>query len=114
MEYAIWNGPLVPYVRTTQRQKWVDKRYKRYQAWKTAFRACLNTQAFPSELERGKTYELSVNIFASGKVRYDLDNAVKAVMDSAWTQDRQVKVLSAKINENVGTDYVEVTVRTRK
>ena len=108
METAIWNGPLVPYVRTTQRQKWLDKRYKRYQRWKDAFRLCLNTQAFPSELVPARRYELSIEIYADKKVRYDLDNAVKAVMDAAWSQDKQIKVLKAEIKEDQGIDFVKV------
>ena len=109
METAIFNGPLVPYVRTTQRQKWVDKRYKRYQAWKDAFRLCLNTQGFPSELGP-RRYELNVEIYANKKVRYDLDNACKAVMDSAWSQDKQIKILKAEIKEDQGIDFIKVTL----
>ena len=109
METAIWNGPLVPYKRTTQRGCRFDKGYKRYQRWKDAFRLSLNTQAFPSELGPDR-YELEIEIFADKKVRYDLDNAVKAVMDSAWTQDKQIKVLKASIKEDQGIDFVKVTL----
>ena len=109
METAIFNGPLVPYVRTTQRAKWVSKPYKRYQAWKSAFRLCLNTQGFPSELGAA-SYELEVEIYANKKVRYDLDNALKAVMDAAWSQDRQIKVVKASLKEDQGIDFDKVTL----
>lgn len=114
MEYAIWNGPMVAYVRTTQRQKWVDKRYKRYQAWKEAFRACLNTQMFPSELDKGARYSLDIEISAKGKVRWDLDNACKAIQDAAWKQDHQIKVLKAVVLEDQDLDWVKVTLRRSK
>lgn len=110
-EYAIWNGPLVPYVRTTQRQKYADPRYKKYHAWKEAFRLCLNTQMFPEVLDPKTRYSLDIEISAKGKVRWDLDNACKAIQDAAWKQDHQIKVLSARVLEDEGIDYVKVILR---
>lgn len=108
METAIWNGPLVPYVRTTQRQKWVDKRYKRYQKWKEAFRLCLNTQGFPIELVKGRRYEIEIEIYAEKKVKWDLDNAIKSCLDAAWSQDKGIKVIKAQVKEDQGIDFVKI------
>jgi Holliday junction resolvase RusA-like endonuclease len=114
MDYAIWNGPLTPYVRTTQRQKWVDPRYKKYQAFKDTFRLCLNSQLFPIELDKKTRYEVDIEISAVGKVRYDLDNGIKSVLDAAWKQDKQVKCIKAVLNEDEGVDFVKVILRRAK
>ena len=95
-----WPGRIHPYVRTTQRQKWVDKRYKRYSAWKNAFSLFLNTKGFPSELVKGRRYRLYISVFVSGKLNCDGDNIIKAVMDAAWKQDRQIKMIEYFVEED--------------
>jgi Holliday junction resolvase RusA-like endonuclease len=110
MHEAVWDGPLVPYVRTTQKSKFYSKPWKRYAAWKDTFRLFLNTKSFPTELEADVEYEISIQIFASKKVKYDLDNACKAVMDAAWKQDKQVKGITARLFENQGVDCVRLAL----
>lgn len=110
MHTVVWDGPVVPYVRTTQKSKWCSKAWKRYAAWKDTFRLFLNAKDFPADLDPKTEYELSIQIFASKKVRYDLDNAVKAVMDASWKQDKQIKGITARLFENQGIDCVRLAL----
>jgi len=109
----VWYGAVVPYVRTTQRQKWVDKRYKRYQAWKDAFRLSANTQGFPSELDPSKCYSFVLRLFVSGYRRWDCDNAGKGALDSLFEQDNGVSEIYVKAEEYTGVDRVEVELVER-
>lgn len=97
-----WPERVHPYVRTTQRQKWVDKRYKKYNEWRNAFRNWANAQSFPSELDPKKTYRLSVKIHLKGKSRADVDNLAKAIMDSLFKQDRRILGLTIDVFESAG------------
>jgi hypothetical protein len=49
--YTLELDRIVPYVRTTQRQKWVDPRYKRYAAWKEWARYKANLAGWPTALD---------------------------------------------------------------
>lgn len=108
-----WFGEIVPYVRTTQKQKWVDKRYKRYQAWKDKFRLSANTQDFPSELDPKVDYLVSIKAKVVGARRWDLDNVFKGVLDALFTQDQRVAAISGEAEEYAGMDWVEVELIER-
>ena len=101
---------IVPYVRTTQRQKWVDKNYKRYSDWKRYVRLIANTQGVPDQLSAGKRYSVSLWIHWKGKARADLDNCLKGILDALWSQDRRVFHLRGDVDENSGRDALNVTV----
>jgi Holliday junction resolvase RusA-like endonuclease len=96
------------YVRTTQRQKWVDARYKRYQKAKAVFRAIADTAHIPADLSRAASVEISV--FWKARPRGDLDNVVKFVLDALWKQDRKVTEISAKAIPNSRADLLSVRV----
>ncbi len=103
-----WPGPVHPYVRTTQRQKWCDPRYKKYQAFKTAFRLAGNCAGMPNVLDKGLSYRLICNLYTEGAARYDLDNALKGIMDALWAQDKQIKEVWAKLHEHKAEDHTTV------
>ncbi len=109
----VWYGPIVPYVRTTQRQKWVDKRYKKYQAWKDAFRLSANTQGFPSDLDPSMDYAITLRVYLVGARRFDVDNFCKGSLDSLFTQDTRVASIKVDAEEYAGVDRVEVELVER-
>ena len=109
----VWYGAVVPYVRTTQRQKWVDKRYKRYQAWKDLFRLSANTQGFPADLDPSMDYCVTLKVFLSAARRYDVDNFFKGALDSLFTQDTRVASIKVDAEEYAGVDRVEVELTER-
>ena len=83
-------GPIQGYVRTTQRQKWVDPRYKRYQSWKQTIRSIANVACVPEILCRSCRYQISVMVSWRGRPRCDADNVLKGLLDALWRQDRQI------------------------
>ena len=95
----IWPDKIVPCVRTTRRQKFVDPSYKKYERWKHAFRLFANTQGFPEDLSLDKSYAIDVKISVIGKSRYDLDNAIKGILDALFKQDRRILAIEGKIFE---------------
>ena len=95
----IWPDKIVPCVRTTRAQKFVDPAYKKYERWKRAFRLFANTQGFPEDLDLSKAYAIDVKISVIGKSRYDLDNAIKGILDSLFQQDRRVLAITGRIYE---------------
>ena len=106
--YLGWPGKIHPYVRTTQRQKWVDPRYKKYQVFKSAFRAAGNCAGMPIVLDKDKAYRLICNLYTEGASRADLDNLVKGIMDALWEQDRMIKEIWAKLHEHKDEDHTTV------
>ena len=99
-----------PYVRTTQKQKWVDPRYKKYQQWKAAFRLAANLSKFPCSLDPGGSYRLDVLCCWKGKARADLDNVCKAIQDSLVQNDRRILEINARSLERYGHDKLDVTM----
>lgn len=103
-----WDGPVVPCVRTTSRQKFVDKKYQKYDRFKKAFRLWANTQGFPDDLDLNKSYRMDITFWVMGKSRYDLDNAEKSILDALFKQDRRVLSISARIIERSDKEAAEI------
>ena len=97
-------GRIVPYVRMTQRSKYVSKKAMRYLAWKESFGWELKRimqehdwKMFP------KGMPISVRIVFGlpwlRKPKWDLDNAIKAILDSAqgivFKNDMDVEQIAA-------------------
>lgn len=82
-------GPIVPYVRMTQRGKYVRRNAQRYLASKASIGWQLKQQR-PLLLD-GK---VSVRVECRYRARGDLDNILKALLDAAngilWTDDKQI------------------------
>lgn len=104
------DGPLQAYVRTTQRQKWIDPRYKRYVEWKKAVRLLANLTGIPEELPRDSRAILSVSVMWKNRARLDGDNFIKGILDSLWPQDRRVLELHYIGLEGTDAERASVTV----
>lgn len=112
--YLDWPGPIVPYVRTTQRAKWVDPAYKRYQDFKTALRSFADTRGFPISLDNDKSYRILISIYLEGRSRYDLDNGVKGIMDALFVQDKRITEIWATFIERHKETQCTVTLEERR
>ena len=97
-------------VRTTQRAKWVDPRYKRYAAYKARLRLLANSNGVPSALDPKGSYSLRVNAWWKGKATCDLDNLIKGAMDALWKNDRRVVEIAAISHEGQLIDNSSCTM----
>ena len=101
---------IVPYVRTTQRQKRVDKAYRRYSGWKRYVRLTANTVGIPDELDNETKYIVFICVRWKAKARADIDNCLKGILDALWSQDRRGFEVKAVSVENCEREAVEVNV----
>ena len=112
-------GRPVPYVRTTQKAKYVSKSYKRYYDYKLYVQTILKSAYKSPPLE--DYIHVTVNVFLCGKTAPmgrdgDIDNYIKSILDSAnkilFKDDRQVISIEAnKIKSNderVEIEFYEV------
>jgi Holliday junction resolvase RusA-like endonuclease len=104
------DGPLQPYVRTTQRQKWVDLRYRRYVEWKKAVRLIANLSGLPETLPPDSRAVVSVAVMWKRRARMDGDNFIKGILDSLWKQDRRVLELHYTAFEGAKAERASVSV----
>ncbi len=94
-------GPIVPYVRMTQRSKHADPRARRYLASQQALKIQLRQQMTErDDYEPLRREPLEVFLaFWWANHRQDLDNLVKAILDAAsgivWADDRWVDPIEA-------------------
>lgn len=96
------SGPIKPYVRMTQRSRFVDPQAKEYRASKEAMRLELQAQMAQRGLDMlpGQTpLEVAITTFRCNH-RQDLDNIIKAVLDACngvvWPDDRWVDKIAAR------------------
>lgn len=83
----------VPYKRTTQKAKWLDKDYKKYQAFKEFLKcefAKQNKIYSHQVLDVKKTYEFKLKIGFKNKKHGDADNIVKGILDALFKSDKNV------------------------
>lgn len=79
----------MPYKRTTQRQKWIDKNYKKYQEWKKFLQYTFRQQnGFMPQLEGA--YFVEVMVYYKDKRHGDTDNVVKGINDALFKNDKFV------------------------
>lgn len=94
-------GPFKPYVRMTQRSKWVDPQAQAYLASKDALALQFQAQSgFWTPLARGVPLTVEIEIeHAGGFHNRDLDNEVKAILDAAqgvvYDDDRWIDQIRA-------------------
>jgi Holliday junction resolvase RusA-like endonuclease len=95
-------GRPVPYVRTTQKAKHLQKSYLRYASYKGFVQTHVKNQYKGPVLE--EPIYISINVFLKGKTTPmgndgDIDNYIKGILDSlnkvAFKDDRQVVNISA-------------------
>ncbi|MBR8466193.1 RusA family crossover junction endodeoxyribonuclease [Campylobacter sp. faydin G-140] len=79
----------VPYKRTTQRQKWVDKGYQKYLAFKELLRWHFKAQNKTEPKLKGR-YHVSLIATYKDKTHGDTDNIAKAVNDALFSDDKLV------------------------
>jgi Holliday junction resolvase RusA-like endonuclease len=117
--HVIIKGRPIPFVRTTQKQKFVDERYKRYQVYKQLVQISTRNQ-FKGSFGDSKLV-VSINVYLSGSGVFkmgadgDIDNYIKSILDSlnklVFNDDRQVmKVIGEKIVCDKGLDRVEIWI----
>ena len=70
----------IPYKRTTQRQKWVDEQYHKYQAYKELVQICAR-KAYKGETVTDDVW-VSVDIYLYKGHQGDIDNYIKGALDS--------------------------------
>jgi len=119
VEFAVilhLEGKPVPYVRMTQRGKYVRPRAKRYLASK-AFLAYQMKQGMGSAPPLGRQplqVDLLFGYVGGADHRRDIDNEVKAILDAGnnivWEDDRWIDQLTA-VRKHADRDEVTVIVR---
>jgi len=110
MEYVFSVENPMGAVRTTQRQKLVDPRAKRYEAYKRRVRLVANLAGVPDEIGKDERAVVEIEVCWEKLPKCDLDNAVKGLLDALWKQDRRVKEIHAIALEDCETDIADVTV----
>ena len=79
-----YNQRIMPYVRMTQRGKFVKKDALEYQASQQALAWSLKSQMGIQLMVRERLpFEIELEYHAPDIYRYDLDNLIKAVLDAA-------------------------------
>lgn len=96
IEFEVPGRP-VTYVRTTQKQKFVDPRYAKYRDFKNAV-AWYGKLATKEKMSGD--ISVQVTVYLTGQGRGDLDNYVKGLLDGCnqvcFEDDRQVVEIIAK------------------
>ncbi len=108
-------GPIVPYVRMTQRSKHADPRARRYLASQQALKIQLRqqmTERDDYEPLRREPREVFLAFWWVNH-RQDLDNLVKAILDAAsgivWTDDRWVdRFTASRVPRREQTCFLQV------
>lgn len=79
----------LPYKRTTQRQKWVDEGYKKYQEWKS-FILCEFFKQNKITKQLSGAYFVEVKMTFKDKKHADPDNVAKGINDAIFKNDKFV------------------------
>jgi len=117
IRFVVSNGDNpVPYKRTTQKQKWVDKDYKRYQAYRAEIYAAFvkKTGKLPHQTLTPKTkYYVSVMAYYKDKTHADTDNIAKAVNDAIFQKPLSDKYIAGFYDYDYDKDNprLEVTIK---
>lgn len=101
-------GPLMGYVRTTQRQKFADPRYAKYRVWKRTVRLLADKAGVPRELNARSSYALTVTGRFRRRARIDADNLYKGISDALFPNDRRVTIAHCELRENAGDECAMV------
>ena len=112
MDYKlVIEGPLMGAVRTTQRQKWVDPRYKLYEQFKNYVRLLGNQARIPDTLSSSDKVFVRFNVYWTKRARIDADNIIKGVLDALWPNDRRVLSLWYETKEEAVTEHAEIFIK---
>ena len=97
-------------VRTTHRQKFVDKNYHRYARFKEALRILANQEQIPRALSATETASVGLSVRWKKRQRCDIDNLIKSILDGLWSNDRRVTEIRAIAEEHTGEESARITV----
>ena len=97
-------------VRTTQRQKWVCKRYAAYRDYKKRVRLVADTANIPEKPSLDQSVKLALLVNWKKRQRPDLDNVVKGILDAIFKDDRRVLSITADAREHTGKEDAYVTI----
>lgn len=107
------NNP-VPYKRTTQKQKFVDESYKKYQAYKVEIIKAFvkETDSIPSEvLSKYKKYYVDIVAYYKDKKHADTDNVAKGVNDAIFAKPLSDKYVSGSYDYYYDKENPRLCVR---
>tara|TARA_R110001606_G_scaffold2504_5_gene10987 strand:- start:4356 stop:4727 length:372 start_codon:yes stop_codon:yes gene_type:complete len=113
------NSNPVPYKRTTQRQKFVDKEYKKYVVWKNKVVAkfILEFTKYPHNLlEKDKKYYVDVVAYYKDKKHADTDNVAKGINDAIFQKPLNDKYVAGSYDFSYDKENprVEITIKEDK
>jgi hypothetical protein len=104
----------VPYKRTTQRQKYVDRDYKKYLDWKNrvlkAFVLANNNKLPSMTLARDTKYYVDIICYFKDKTHGDTDNIAKGINDSIFSKPLNDKYIAGSYDYFYDKDNPRVTV----
>ena len=107
----------VPYKRTTQRQKYVDKNYKQYLIWKS-----IVWQQFADQigdrpdliLDKSKKYYVGIVAYYKDKKHGDTDNVAKGINDAIFQKPLSDKYVSGSYDYSYDKNNPRVEVEIRE
>ena len=97
-------------VRTTQRQKWVDPRYKKYKAYKILVRSLADQKGVPDTLDKDSSCAVDITAHWIKKQRCDGDNVIKGILDAIFKNDKRVLYINYRAIENTGKETANVKI----
>tara|TARA_R110000744_G_scaffold221755_1_gene340732 strand:+ start:55 stop:426 length:372 start_codon:yes stop_codon:yes gene_type:complete len=113
------NSNPVPYKRTTQKQKFVDKGYKKYVVWKNKVVGDFikEFKKYPHNLlEKDKKYYVEVVAYYKDKKHGDTDNVAKGINDAIFQKPLNDKYIAGSYNffYDKENPRVEITIKEDK
>ncbi len=91
----------VPYKRTTQKQKFIDKSYKRYSQWKSYINTLFRQEfgIYPRNyFRKNKKYYMDIKIYFKNYAHGDSDNVFKGVADSLFAHPLNDKSIAGSFD----------------
>jgi len=104
----------IPYKRTTQKQKWTDREYKKYQIYKSLIIAefVKETGKFPYQiLSKNTKYHVGVLATYKDKRHGDTDNVAKGVNDAIFSKPLSDKFVAGSYDYQYGDEAkLQITI----
>jgi len=107
----------IPYKRTTQKQKYVDAEYKKYQAYKNEIIKAFTEEVghLPNKaLSKNKKYFVDVVAYYKDKKHGDTDNVAKGVNDALFAAPLSDKYVAGTYDYYYCKDNPRLCVRIRE